>query len=83
MCVSDAVEDLILDADWLVTKNVLWDFKSGSILLNGKHITLRSRDSHNLVRRIFANESIVIPPGHVTDVPVSVTVSDLRIPKTE
>ena len=83
VCVPDAVEDLIIGADWLVTKNVLWDFKSGSILLNGKHTTLRSRDSNNLVRRIFANETIVIPPGHVTDVSVSVTLRDLRIPKTE
>jgi len=51
--VSDAVENLILGEDWLVAQNVLWDFKSGSIRLKGKQIALRSRESQNLVRRIF------------------------------
>ena len=81
--VSDAVEDLILGADWLVAQNVLWDFKSGGILLNGKRIALRSRELRNLVRRIYVSEQIVVPPGHVTDVPVSVTLRDLRVPRTE
>jgi len=81
--VSDAVENLILGVDWLVAQNVLWDFKSVSIRLKGKQIALRSRESQNLVRRIVVSEPIVIPPGHATDVPVSVTLRDLLVPKTE
>ena len=81
--VSDAVEDVILGIDWLTTQKVLWDFQSGNIILRGKHIPLRRRQSQNLVRRIYVHESVEVPSGHVADVPVSVALRDLRVPKTE
>ena len=81
--VTDVVEDVILGIDWLVSHDVHWDFQSSAINLKGKKILLLSRESQNLVRRVYVCEPITIPAGHVTDVPVSVTLRDLRIPKSQ
>jgi len=81
--VSEAVEDVILGIDWLTAYSVQWNFGSKTIVLDGKRITLSSRPLQNLVRRLYVTESVVVPPGHMVDVPVMATLRDLHAPKTE
>jgi len=81
--VSDAVEDAILGVDWLTEYSIQWNFGDKAIRLNGKRIALSSRPARNLVRRLYVSEPVVVPPGHVAEVPVTATLRDLHIPKTE
>jgi len=80
---TDAVEDLILGADWLTDQSVHWDFGNSVITLKGKRIPLSARSPQNMVRRIYVSESTIIAPGHMSDIPVMATLRDLRVPKTE
>lgn len=81
--VSDAVEDVILGVDWLTAYAVQWNFGSDTIWLQGKRIPLSSRPSQSSVRRLYVSESMVVPPGHMADVPVTATLRDLRVSKTD
>ena len=74
--VTDAVEDVILGIDWLTSNSVQWNFESGIISLQGKSISLKSRQAQNLVRRMYVSETTVIPPGHSADVRVTVALRD-------
>ncbi len=81
--VSEAVEDMILGMDWLSVHDVQWDFLKGAIRLNGKYIPLSRRSPQNLVRRLYVAEAVIVPPGHVANVPVLATLRSLNVSPTE
>jgi hypothetical protein len=76
--VTDAVDELILGIDWMSENKCRWDFGKSVIGFNGKSIQLHSRPAAGAVRRIYAENDVIIPAGHHTNVPVNVAWPDLR-----
>ena len=76
--VSEEVEDLILDIDWLGRHRCRWSFAQNLIKIDGKVVRLISRPRQNLLREIYAVESVVVPAGHTTNGPVTMALSSLR-----
>ena len=83
LLVTDAVEELMLGIDWLTENGCQWLFDQGVIIIRGRHIRLRSRPSHVLVRRVYVREDTLVPPGVEAHIPVNMTWSSLRAPKAD
>ena len=73
LAVTNSVDELILGIDWLMKNAAQWDFERGRIFLGGEWITLQQRVTADRVRRVYAMDTIRIPPLSQADVPVSVT----------
>jgi len=73
LAVTNSVDELILGIDWLMKNAAQWDFERGRIFLGGEWITLQQHITADRVRRVYAMDTIRIPPLSQADVPVSVT----------
>jgi len=73
LAVTNSVDELILGIDWLMKNAVQWNFEHGRIFLSGRWVTLPQRVTAERVRRVYAMDTIRIPPLSQADVPVSVT----------
>ena len=76
--VSEEVDDLILGIDWLGSHRCRWSFAQNLIEIDGEVVRLISRPRQNMLRRIYAVNSTVIPSGHTTSVLVTMSLSTLR-----
>ena len=63
--VSDAIDEIILGADWLEANGCLWNFDISSLqiqrLLGARTVLLVSASRLNCVRRIYAESTIELP----------------------
>ena len=73
LAVTNSVDELILGIDWLTKNAAQWDFERGRIFLGGKWITLQQRITADRVSRVYAMDTIRIPPLSQADVSVNVT----------
>ena len=76
--VSEEVVNPILGIDWLVRHCCRLSFAQNLIEIDGKVVRLISRPRQNMLRRIYAVESVVVPAGHTTNVPMTMALSSLR-----
>ena len=76
--ISEEVDDLILGIDWLGRHGCRWSFAQNLIEIDGKVVRLISRPRQNMPRRVYAVESVVVPAGHATNVPVTMALSSLH-----
>ena len=76
--VSNVISEMILGIDFLSQNRCRWDFGRSLIELGGKWVRLRGRPGRTMVRRIYAQQNVSIPPKNVTNVPVKVMWSSLR-----
>ena len=81
--VSDAVDEMMLGIDWLTENACQWKFDERAIVIAGRQITLHSRPSRALIRRIYVEQPVVLPPRSVTNVPVRMAWNSFRVPATE
>ena len=72
--VSEAIEEIIFGADWLSDHHCIWDFDKATIYLRDceqpRPVPLLMTKHRPCVRRIFAKESVEIPPRSQIDIPV-------------
>jgi len=68
--VSPEIDELLLGCDWLTKQGGSWDFKEGTLRLEGLEISLRSKFADFSCRRVSATEPCTIPPYHEMNVPV-------------
>ena len=61
--VFEEVDDLILGIDWLGRHRCRWSFAQNPIEIDGKVVRFISRPRQNMLRRIYAVESTIIPPA--------------------
>lgn len=73
----------MLGIDWLTANNCQWLFDKRTLVVAGKHIPLKGRPSRVLIRRVYVQEDLLVPPDMETHVPVRVTWSSLRAPKAD
>jgi len=73
LAVTNTIEELILGIDWLAKQDAHWKFGNGKLFLGGRWIGLQQRVTADRVRRVYAAESISMPPMSEADVPVTVT----------
>ena len=80
LLVTDCVDELMLGFDWLCENRCHWLFDQSILIVHGKYVSLKSRPSHAMVRRVYVHEDTLVPPGVETNVPVDLTWSSLRMP---
>ncbi|HSN23390.1 MAG TPA: retropepsin-like aspartic protease, partial [Methylomicrobium sp.] len=72
--VSDAVDEIILGADWLADNRCLWDFESSILwiraLATPQRVLLERTTHHSCVRRIYSKNNVELPPFSQCNVPV-------------
>jgi len=61
--VSPQLDELLLGCDWLTKQAGSWNFKEGTLQLDGLEICLRSKYSEYGCRRVSASEPCTIPPA--------------------
>jgi len=71
--VSDAVDEPLLGIDWLERNNYAWHFVRGTLLISGKEVSLVGRPRRPTVRRVYAEENVVVTPRTEVEVPVRLT----------
>ena len=76
--VSEEVDDVILGIDWLGRHRCRWSFAQNLSEINGQVVRLISQSRQNMLRRIYAVESVVVSAGHATNVPVTMALLSLR-----
>jgi len=81
--VSDAIEEMMLGIDWLTRYGCHWKFDEKAIIVAGRKISLKSRPTRALIRRIYAERSVVVPPRSVVDLPVKMAWNSFRAPASE
>ena len=59
---SNNVSEIILGLNFLKAQGAVWDFKSGTVLLNNVLFELRARDTGGMCRRIILETTAAIPP---------------------
>ena len=72
--VSDAVDEIILGADWLADNRCLWDFESSILwiraLATPQRVLLEKKTHHSCVQRIYSKNDVELPPFSQCNVPV-------------
>ena len=76
--VSEEVDDLILRIDRLGRHRCWWSFAQNLIEIDGQVVRLISQPRQNMLRRIYAVESVVVLAGRATNGPVTMALSSLR-----
>jgi len=71
--VSDAVDEPMLGIDWLVANDCAWDFVCSTIKIAGKEVALVNRPRRPVIRRVYLEENVVVPPWTQVNVPVRLT----------
>jgi hypothetical protein len=62
----------------LIENKGRWDFARNLVELGGSLVRLQSKPGRNRVRRIYVQETVVVAAGRQVDIPVKVTLPDLR-----
>jgi len=81
--VSESVDEIILNYDYLEHNNCEWLFGEHRIIISGLSVPLRSRPSKCTVRRIYVREPVVVPSDTSVNVPVRMPFVNLITPKNE
>ena len=68
--VSSQLDELLLGGDWLAKQEGCWDFKSGTLHLEGLEIRLYPNHVDFGCRRVVATEACLVPPRHQMNIPV-------------
>jgi predicted aspartyl protease len=72
--VSDAVEEIILGADWLIHNKCFWDFEASTLEVSGIsgccNVSLKTATHQGCVRRLCVRDTVDIPPYSQLSVPV-------------
>ena len=68
--VSDAVDEAMLGINFLEENDCQWDFVRGCIVIAGKKVALVRRPHRPVVRRVYVQENVMVPPWVQVDVPV-------------
>jgi len=68
--ISPAIDDFLLESDWLVKNETKWDFAAGVISLGNKSIHAYRCTLNNVCRHILVSEECTMPAKHETNVPV-------------
>jgi hypothetical protein len=72
--VSDAVDEIILGADWLSDNRCLWDFESSILwiraLATPRYVRLENATHPSCVRRTYSKDDVELPPFSQCNVPV-------------
>ena len=77
MVVSEKMDDLILDIDWLGRHRCRRSFAQNLIEIDEMIARLMNRPRRSMLRRIYAVEGAVIPAVHTINVPVTIALSSL------
>ena len=76
--VSEDVEEVMLGIDWLERYSCIWDFKTGSLCIDGQPAVILTRRGHIKCRRVLAQGYQEIPPRSQMDVSAKVTLLSSR-----
>jgi len=68
--VSDAVDEPMLGIDWLTANNCHWDFTRGILMIKGQEVSLLERPRRPIVRRVYVEDNVFVPPLTQVTVPV-------------
>ena len=68
--VSDAVDEPMLGIDWLEANLCRWDFQSGTLTVAGTAVPLVSKPRGAVVRRVYVEQNVTVPPRTQVEVPV-------------
>jgi len=74
--VSPDVDETMLGADWMGEHSCLWDFKNGTITIDGSAPIPLSKRHTLRCRRVILQEDTVLPPRHQIDVVARTTFSE-------
>ena len=79
--VSDAIEEVILGSDWLEDQACIWNFEESTLWIGTRDtpvsVKLGSSANRESVRRIYAAETVELPPRCQQDIPVKSVYSNL------
>jgi len=78
LLVAKVTTELILGVDFLVDRECQWDFRHSRIEIAGHCVKLHSRPQVSQVRRLYADEDIVIAAGHGSNVSVRAPLQTLH-----
>ena len=79
--VTKATEEIMLGIDWLSDNACQWHFDNKAVTFMGRTVRLLSRQSNANIRRIYVEETVVLPPGTQVNVPVHLTWNSLKAPQ--
>ena len=78
LLVSDNVTEMILGIDWLVQEDCEWSFRKKCLIAQGHHCRLFVRNGRSRrVRRVIAQEDVVIPARELAAVPTTIVWSSV------
>lgn len=83
LLVTDSVEELMLDIDWLTVNACRWQFVEKTVNIRGRTIRLKSRPSKATIRKVNLEETVLLDPGTQVNVPVRLTWNSLKTPSTD
>ena len=71
--VSEHVAEVMLGIEWLTENQVIWDFNSATIWINGQYIKLHAiKSEQRWCRRTVLHRDVTIPPRSQMDLPTKV-----------
>ena len=76
--VTRHVPNVILGLGWLKQCNAVWNFKTGSVELNGQVHELHKSGPNGWCRRVVTQGTVVVPPLSEAILPASVIYNDLN-----
>jgi len=65
--ISEDVEEVMLGADWLQEHGCIWDFRAGTVTIDGRSAVTLTYRSYIRCRRVFAQVTREIPPRSQVD----------------
>src|SRR5467141_429855 len=80
LLVSDDIDEIMLGYDWLDKQKVHWHFDDKVMLLHGKTVPLKIRQSRASCRRVYVRDRVIIPPNTEANVPVRLVRTSFRTP---
>lgn len=83
LLVLDAIEEMMVGIYWLTQHGYHWKFDERVIIVAGRKIELQSRPTRDIVRRTYAECSVVVPARSSVDLPVKMAWNSFRAPASE
>ena len=80
LLVSDQLDEMILGSDWLTENKCHWNFGEKTLKIGDEVVTLFSRPSRLVVRRLYVETTTVVPSDTQVQVPVRMAMNSLRTP---
>ena len=68
MLVSRDVDEAMIGAQFLMQHNTCWHFNKGSVVIDGHELKLHARPGNQSCRRVFCQNTVVIPAASQQDV---------------